>query len=164
MKNKGPHFIIDKPSKTIDVTVFFKAPLQMVWDYFTVKGNLDEWWAPKPWISKTLKMDFIENGERFYAMISPEGTAHHALQRFQHIQPLKSYEMLNAFAEPSGEPILPGSDWIFNFSAEKNGTKLDIKIYNESRERMEEQLDMGFQGGFTMTLKALQELLVKKDY
>jgi hypothetical protein len=38
-------------------------------------------------------------------------------------------------------------------------TKVNVTIYNESLERMEKQIEMGFKEGFTMTLKYLEELL-----
>jgi hypothetical protein len=40
-------------------------------------------------------------------------------------------------------------------------TTVNITIFNESRERMEQQIEMGFQGGFTMTLNYLAEMLAK---
>ena len=72
--------------------------------------------------------------------------------------------MLNAFADKDENPDLPGSDWDFNFS-EQNGpdsyrvTKVSITIKNESLTRMEKMIEMGFQGGFTMTLNYLEKLL-----
>jgi hypothetical protein len=38
---------------------------------------------------------------------------------------------------------------------------VNISIYNESRERMEKVLEMGFKEGMAMTLKNLEELLSK---
>ena len=67
--------------------------------------------------------------------------------------------MLNAFADKDENPVLPGSDWDHNFS-EKNGTTIvSISIYNESLDRLEKMIEMGFQGGFTMTLNYLENLL-----
>jgi hypothetical protein len=59
----------------------------------------------------------------------------------------------------AGHFITPGSNWDLNF-AEQNGiTKVSITIYNESLERMERMIEMGFKEGFTMTLNELNELL-----
>jgi uncharacterized protein YndB with AHSA1/START domain len=67
--------------------------------------------------------------------------------------------MLNAFADKNENPELPASDWDLNFSEENGVTKVSIIIYNESLERMEKMIEMGFQGGFTMTLNHLENLL-----
>ena len=56
-------------------------------------------------------------------------------------------------------PELPGSEWDLSFSEENGKTKVSVTIYNESLERMEKMIEMGFKEGFTMTLKSLEELL-----
>ena len=38
-------------------------------------------------------------------------------------------------------------------------TKVSVTIYNESLERLERMIEMGFKEGFTMTMKSLEELL-----
>jgi len=69
--------------------------------------------------------------------------------------------MLNAFADKDETPQLPGSDWDLNFSEQNGTTTVSVTIYNESRERMEKMIEMGFKEGFTMTLASLEELLAK---
>ena len=67
--------------------------------------------------------------------------------------------MFSAFADKDENPELPGSDWELNFTEQNGITKVSIAIYNESLERLEKQIEMGFQGGFTMTLNYLEDLL-----
>ena len=159
MNNLLFDFTVDKTTKTVSVNREFAAELSLVWDAFTKEEILDQWWAPKPWASKTKVMNFEVGGRRFYAMVSPEGEEHWSVQEFTSISPKTNFKMVNAFADKDENPELPGSEWDLNFS-EKNGTtKVSIIIYNESLERMEKQIEMGFQGGFTMTLNYLEELL-----
>ena len=54
---------------------------------------------------------------------------------------------------------MPGSEWDLSFSEENGKTKVSISIYNESLERMEKMIEMGFKEGFMMTLKSLEDLL-----
>ncbi|RZK25702.1 MAG: SRPBCC domain-containing protein, partial [Flavobacterium sp.] len=96
---------------------------------------------------------------RFYAMVSPEGQEHWAIQQYTSINPKANFKYLNAFADKDANPSLPGSDWDLNFSEENGITNVKISIYNESLERMEQMIEMGFQGGFTMTLNELDNLL-----
>jgi uncharacterized protein YndB with AHSA1/START domain len=152
-------FTVDKAAKTVYVNREFAAELSLVWDAFTKQEILDQWWAPKPWISKTKFMDFKVGGRRFYAMVSPEGQEHWSLQQFTSISPKTNFKYLNAFADKDENPDLPGSDWDLNFSEENGTTKVSIIIYNESLARMEQMMEMGFQGGFTMTLDYLEKLL-----
>ena len=152
-------FTVDKASKKVFVNKEFAADLALVWDAFTKKEILDQWWAPKPWESKTKIMNFEVGGRRFYAMVSPEGQEHWSLQKYTSISPKTNFKMLSAFADAAENPDLPGSEWDFNFSEQNGITKVGITIKNESLERMEKMIEMGFQGGFTMTLNYLETLL-----
>ena len=159
MNNLLFDFTIDKPSKTVFIKREFDAELNLVWDAFTKQEILDQWWAPKPWVSKTKIMNFEVGGRRFYAMVSPEGQEHWSVQKFTSISPKTNFKYLNAFADADENPELPGSDWDLSFSEQNGTTKVSITVYNESLERMEKLIEMGFQGGFTMTMKYLDELL-----
>ncbi len=152
-------FTVDKAAKTVFITREFAAELSQVWDAFTKQEILDQWWAPKPWESKTKFMNFEVGGRRFYAMVSPEGQEHWSIQKYTSISPTTNFKMWNAFADKDENPEMPGSDWDFNFSEASGTTKVSISIYNESLIRMEKMIEMGFQGGFTMTLNYLENLL-----
>ena len=152
-------FTVDKSSKTVFVTREFAAELSLVWDAFTKQEILDQWWAPKPWESRTKFMDFKIGGRRFYAMVGPEGQEHWSIEKYTSISPKTNFKMLNAFADKDENPELPGSDWDLNFSKQNRTTKVSITIKNESLARMEKMIEMGFQGGFTMTLNYLETLL-----
>ncbi len=151
-------FIVNKETKTILVTREFDAELSLVWDAFTKKEILDQWWAPKPYTSKTKVMDFKVGGRRFYAMVSPEGQESWAIQKYTSISPKTNYKFFNAFADKDENPQLPGSDWDLTFSEQNGTTTVHVTIYNESFERMESLLE-GFKLGFTATMKSLEDLL-----
>lgn len=160
MNNLLFDFKVDKATKTVFIEREFDAELSLVWDAFTKQEILDQWWAPKPYGSKTRKMDFKVGGRRFYAMVSAEGEAigwH--IQDYTSISPKTNFKFLSVFSDKDENPFLPGSNWDLNFSEENNKTKVRISIYNESLERMEKMLEMGFKEGFTATLNELNILL-----
>ncbi len=160
MKNNSPFdFVLDKATKTVVVTMEFNADLALVWDAFTKPEILDQWYAPKPFISKTKYMDFKVGGRRFYAMVSPEGQERWSIQKYTSISPKTNFKMFNAFADENENPQLPGSDWDLNFSEQNGTTTVNISIYNESLERLEKMIEMGFKEGFTAALNSLNELL-----
>ena len=153
-------FIVDKQTKTVSITKEFAFELSLVWDAYTKPELLDQWWAPKPLTSRTKVMDFRVGGRRFYAMVSPDGhELGWAIQKYTSISPKTNFKFFNAFADKDENLELPGSDWDFNFSEENGTTTVSISIYNESLERMEKQIEMGFKEGFTATLNYLEELL-----
>ncbi len=159
MNNLQFDFTVDKSTNSVFVTREFNAELPLVWDAFTKQEILDQWWAPKPWTSKTKFMNFKVGGRRFYAMVSPEGHESWQIQDYTSISPKTNFKYLSVFADKDENPHLPGSNWDLNFTEQNGITKVSITIYNESLERMEKMIEMGFKEGFTMTLNELNELL-----
>src|SRR5215510_15760458 len=152
-------FIVDKPTKTVTVSAEFDAELDLVWDAYTKAELLDQWWAPKPCISRTKVLDFRVGGRRFYAMVCPESDERWAIQKYTSITPKTNFKFFNAFADEYENPELPGSEWDLNFSEQDGTTKVSVSIYNESLERLERMIEMGFKEGTMMQLKNLEELL-----
>ena len=152
-------FTIDKASKTVFITREFDAGLSLVWDAFTTAELLDQWVAPKPWTARTKYMDFKVGGQRFYAMVSPEGQERWAIQKYLSINPKTHFKMFNAFADEDENPELPGSEWDYTFSEQEGKTTVRIAIYNESLARLEKMIEMGFTEGFKMSMHNLEKLL-----
>jgi uncharacterized protein YndB with AHSA1/START domain len=154
-------FIVDKQTKTVSITKEFAFELSLVWDAYTKPELLDQWWAPKPFASRTKVMDFRVGGRRFYAMVSPDGQERWALQEYTSISPKTNFKLFNAFADEDENPELPGSDWDLTFSEQDGTTKVSISIYNESLERLEKMVEMGFEEGTMSQLDSLEDLLAK---
>ena len=159
MSNLQFDFNVDLANNTVLVVREFDAALSLVWDAFTKPEILDQWWAPKPFESRTKVMDFQVGGRRFYAMVSPEGHEMWQVQQYTSITPKTNFKYLSAFADKDENMNLPGSDWDLTFSEENGKTKVSISIYNESQERMQKMIEMGFKEGFTMTLNYLDQIL-----
>ena len=93
-------FIVDKQTKTVSITKEFAFELSLVWDAYTKPELLDQWWAPKPFASRTKVMDFRVGGRRFYAMVSPDGQElGWVLQKYTSINPKTNFKLFNAFAD-----------------------------------------------------------------
>jgi uncharacterized protein YndB with AHSA1/START domain len=159
MNNLLFDFTVDKAAKTVHITREFAANLSLVWDAFTRAEILDQWVAPKPFVSKTKYMDFKVGGRRFYAMVSPEGLERWQIQKYISISPKTHFKMFSAFADKEENPELPGSDWDFTFSEQNGNTTVQIIIYNESLARMEKMIEMGFSEGYKMSMINLENLL-----
>lgn len=152
-------FTVNKETKTVAITAEFDAGLDLVWDAYTKPELLDQWYAPKPWTSRTKYMDFRVGGRRFYAMVSPEGVERWSLQEYRSITPKTNFKLFNTFADADENPELPGSDWNLNFSEENGKTTVRAFIYNESLERLERMIEMGVMQGMEAQLENLKELL-----
>ena len=137
MTNSSHLTTLDKSTKTVFVSMEFEADLSLVWDVFTKQGILDQWYAPKPWVSKTKAMNFEVGRRRFYAMVSPAGEERWSIQKYASISPKTNFKMFNVFADKDGIPELPGFNWDLTFSEEDGTTKVSITIVNESLDRLE---------------------------
>lgn len=158
-------FKVDKSTKTVFVNREFAAGLSLVWKAFTKQEILDQWWAPKPWASKTKFMNFEVGGRRFYAMVSPEGEEHWSIQDFTSISPTNNFKMHSSFADKD-ENInteMPASDWDLNFNEQNGTTKVYIVIKHKALSDLEKMIEMGFKEGFTMTLNELETLLQEQN-
>ena len=101
-------------------------------------------------------------------MVSPEGQERWAIQKYTSISPKTNFKLFNAFADKDENPELPGSEWNYTFSEQnarpdepvgRGTTTVNITIYNESLERMEKMIEMGFTEGFKMSMNNLENLL-----
>jgi uncharacterized protein YndB with AHSA1/START domain len=154
-------FTVDEASNSVFITREFDAELSLVWDAFTKQEILDQWWAPKPLVSKTKVMNFEVGGRRFYAMVWPEGQEHWGVKRYTFIHPKTNIKWLSSFTDKD-ENInaeLPTSEWELNFSEHNGMTKVRIVIKNKTLAEIEMMIQMGFKEGFTMTLNELENLL-----
>ena len=154
-------FVVDKQTKTVSITKEFAFELSLVWDAYTKPELLDQWWAPKPLTSRTKVIDFRVGGRRFYAMVSPDGQERWGLQKYTSISPKTNFKLFNCFADEDENPELPGSDWDLTFSEQDGTTKVSISIYNESLERLEKMVAMGFKEGTMSQMENLEDLLAK---
>ena len=100
-------FTVDKGTKTIHITREFAAGLDLVWDAFTKPEILDQWYAPKPYQSRTKEMDFREGGRWLYTMVAPEvapeSVKRYSLVEFIKIQPKTNFSTRNTFADENGK-------------------------------------------------------------
>lgn len=148
---------------TVYVMKVFQADAPKVWDYFTKSELLDQWWAPKPWKCETVEMTFKEGGVWHYAMAGPDGERMYAQVKYGEITEHRSFDGVSAFCDAKGiinEDLSPPK-WLFGFTGVEGGTKVTVNIHFASSEVMKHLMEMGFEGGFTMGLNQLDELLGK---
>jgi uncharacterized protein YndB with AHSA1/START domain len=155
------NFTLDKENLTVTIERSFDAPVDLVWRAWTEAELLAQWWAPKPWKAVTKDMDFREGGRWLYAMTGPDGQKMWDLKTFLKIDPKNSFTYRSTFSDENGDlaPGTQGSTWVNTFTEKDGGTLVTNVIRNESLERLEAQLKMGFKEGYTMGLDQLEALL-----
>ena len=154
-------FTVDTEKKTITVEREFAAERPLVWDAYTKREILDQWWAPKPWKAKTKSLDFKEGGKWVYAMVGPKGEEQWCLANYKSIQAKKKFTWLDAFADPKGNvnKDMPQSKWELSFSDKGQYTLVHIQISYDELKALEETIKMGFKDGLALAMENLDELL-----
>ena len=157
------NFNTDVAGKKITVSRDYTAPVEKVWRCWTEKELLDQWWAPRPWKSKTKTMEFRVGGLWLYAMVGPGGEKHWARADYLGIEPYKCFSLQDSFCDENGviNNRLPGLHWTIQFSPVSAGTRVAAEINFSSGQDLKTILEMGFQEGFTAGLNNLEELLEK---
>jgi uncharacterized protein YndB with AHSA1/START domain len=159
------HFVFkkDNVNRKILVERGFNAPLAEVWAAWTESDLLDQWWAPKPWKAETKTMDFRPGGLWIYAMVSPDGLRMFSRVDFEAINSQKSFSYFCAFCDENGVKSADFSmiTWNIAFVELAAGTQVNVAIDFEKQADFEKMMAMGFEGGFTMGLANLDELLAK---
>lgn len=156
-------FIVNKENNTLTIVREFNAERQLVWDCYTKSELLDQWFAPKPFLTKTKSMEFKNGGHWHYAMVDPKGNEHWGYTEYYDINPIDSYRTLDGFCDSEGtiNENLPRAKWNLTFSDNgENSTVTNVVVY-ESLNDLETVINMGMKEGLTLTLEKLDELLAR---
>jgi uncharacterized protein YndB with AHSA1/START domain len=151
----------DAEKKKIFVKRKFNAQPEKVWEAWTKAEVLDQWWAPKPFKTRTKEMDFREGGRWFYAMVGPDGSESWVRMDIKTVSPLKSFTAYDAFTYENGKinNELPGMEWKCEFTKSDSGTLVSVELSFASEEDMKKIVEMGFEEGFSSALNNLDEVL-----
>ncbi|MCB0517538.1 MAG: SRPBCC domain-containing protein [Lewinellaceae bacterium] len=155
-------FLVDKENNTLTIRREFAAGRQLVWDCYTKSELLDQWFAPKPFTTKTKSMVFSPGGHWHYAMIDPSnGNEYWGWTEYLTIRPIDFYTSLDAFSNEAGEinDKLPRAKWVTTFTDKGEHALVETVVTYNSLTDLEAILQMGMEGGMRSTMERLDELL-----
>lgn len=155
-------FIADMQTSRLTVRREFAGKRQLVWDCHTRQEFLDQWFAPRPLVTRTKHMSFTEGGYWHYAMVTPDGQAFWNRLDYLSIHPIDRYAALDGFCDESGavNPDLPRSRWEVSFADTAPArTLVTTVVQYSSPADVQKVIDMGMKEGMTSTLERLDDLL-----
>ncbi|MCW3122953.1 MAG: hypothetical protein JWQ38_2445 [Flavipsychrobacter sp.] len=153
----------DLANRKLNITREFAAPVEKVWKAWTDSSILDKWWAPRPWKAETKTMNFTEGGMWLYCMAGPNGEQSWNKVDFKTIEPGHSFTAVSTFCDEQGNIVetFPTMHWHNVFQANGDKSKMAITITFDKEADLAKILEMGFEGGFTMGLNNLDEVLAQ---
>lgn len=156
-------FLVDRKNNTLTVKREFAAERQLVWDCYTKRELLDQWFAPAPFTTKTRSMEFREGGHWIYAMVEPGGQEHWGRTDYLTIKPIDYYTSFDGFGDAEGNlnPDLPRAEWRVTFTDLGNNTMVETIVKYKSLTDLEMVVQMGMEQGMKATLEKLDTLLEK---
>ena len=158
-------FTVDKENNTVNVSREFAANLELVWEAWTNPEILDQWWAPKPYQTRTKSMDFREGGMWLYEMYNTESKdqqeCHWCKNDYHKIVNQSMFSGLDAFCDENGEvnKEMPRTFWTNTFNEQGETTTVNIVAQYDSLADLEMVIKMGFKEGFTMALENLDQYI-----
>ena len=152
-------FIQEKGTLTVKRT--FNADVALVWRAWTEAEILDKWWAPKPWYSKTKRMEFKVGGYRLYSMNGPEGEVMWGRTNYATIKQHKEFTGTDVFCDENGisDGSFPERKYSNQFIGQGGQTEIVTTTVYESEEALQQMLELGMQEGYELTLNHLEEWL-----
>jgi uncharacterized protein YndB with AHSA1/START domain len=151
----------DPATLTMVVTAEFDAPVERVWQLWADPRQLERWWGPPTYPATVVDHDLVPGGVVTYFMTGPEGDKSHGRWRVLAVDPPRSLEVEDGFADDTGNPNpdLPTTTMRVALSEEGGTTQVVITSTFPSREAMEQLVDMGMEEGLRASMGQMDEVI-----
>ncbi len=146
---------------TLTLTADFAAPPERVWQLWADPRQLERWWGPPNYPATFEQHDLTPGGEATYFMTAPEGDKYRGWWRVAAVNPPKSLEFTDGFADQDGEPVadMPTTRVSVHLSEHDGGTRMELRSVFDSREGMEKLDSMGMAEGLRLAVGQMDGLL-----
>jgi uncharacterized protein YndB with AHSA1/START domain len=154
---------IDKDFDRLTLTLVadFDAPTERVWQLWADPRQLERWWGPPSHPATVEEHDLTPGGEVTYFMTGPEGERSRGWWRVTSVNPPKSLEFTDGFADQDGTPMaeMPTTTVQMQLTERDGGTRMELRSVFGSREQMEQLLSMGMTEGLQQAVGQMDALL-----
>lgn len=152
----------DAERLTLTITAEFDAPIESVWQLWENPRHLEQWWGPPTYPATFVDHDFMPGGRINYFMTSPEGNKYQGWWRVLRLDPPRSLEFEDGFADDAGDPNpeMPTSIIRVNITARTPKTsRMAIETTFSSRAAMDQLLAMGMDEGMAAAMGQIPDIL-----
>jgi uncharacterized protein YndB with AHSA1/START domain len=135
----------DFDSLTLTLVADFDAPIERVWQLWADPRQLERWWGPPGHPATVEEHDLTPGGGVTYFMTGPEGEKYRGWWRITSVDPPKSLEFTDGFADQDGTPVaeMPTTTVQMQLGEHDGGTRMVLRSVFDSREHMEQVVNMG---------------------
>jgi uncharacterized protein YndB with AHSA1/START domain len=151
----------DPEAMTMTITARFDARIERVWEIWSDPRRLERWWGPPEYPATVLEHDLSAGGTVAYALTGAGGDRHHGVWRVLHVDPPRSLEIEDSFADENGKPNaeMPAVVMRVTLTETPSGTEMAIVTRFPSVDAMERLVAMGMEAGITSSVAQIDGLL-----
>jgi uncharacterized protein YndB with AHSA1/START domain len=154
---------IDKDFDNLTLTLVadFDAPTERVWQLWADPRKLERWWGPPSHPATVEDHDLTPGGDVTYFMTSPDGQKYRGWWRITSVDPPKSMEFTDGFADQDGKPAadMPTTTVQMRLTEHDGGTRMELRSVFDSLEQMEQLVRMGMVEGLEQAVGQMDALL-----
>lgn len=153
----------DTERLTMTIDTHLAASPERAWQLWSDPRQLERWWGPPTHPATVTDHDLSTGGRVAYHMTGPDGEQYHGWWRVIDVDPPKSLEFDDGFADAEGEPNpdMPSTTTHVTLEADGNGTLMRITTHFPSLEAMEQVLAMGAAEGMQQALGQIDAILAE---
>jgi len=146
---------------TLILVADFGAPLERVWQLWADPRQLERWWGPPSHPATVEQHDLTPGGDVTYFMTDPEGEQYRGWWRVTSVNPPRSLEFTDGFADQDGTPLadMPITTTRIELSEHDGGTRMRLRSVFDSREQMDQLLSIGAAEGLQQAVGQMDALL-----
>jgi uncharacterized protein YndB with AHSA1/START domain len=143
----------------------FDAPVERVWQLWADPRQLERWWGPPTFPATVQTHDLAVGGEVSYLMSGPGGEKSHGWWRVTSVDPPRSLEFTDGFANEDGSPNTetPTTAVRMRLSEHEGGTRMELRFGFDSREHMEQLERLGMFEGIPQSIGQMDAALEHAD-
>jgi uncharacterized protein YndB with AHSA1/START domain len=153
----------DYDNLTTTLVADLDASIDEVWQLWADPRKLERWWGPPTYPATFEKHDLSPGGEVSYFMTGPEGDQPRGWWRVTSVDPPTSLQFTDGFALDDGTPNeeLPVTKVHVRLTESGDGTRMEIQSTYESREEMDQLIEMGALEGIRESVSQMPALLAE---
>src|SRR6476660_514735 len=146
---------------TLVVVADFDATPERVWQLWADPRKLERWWGPPSYPATVQQYDLTPGGGVRYFMTGPEGEKYRGWWRVTSVNPPKSLEFRDGFADQDGNPApdMPTTMVSMQLTEHGGGTRMELRTVFDTREAMERLASMGMTEGMREAVGQMDALL-----
>jgi len=154
----------DPAALTLTVVADYNVPVERLWAAYADPRQLERFWGPAEWPATFTRHDMAVGGWSHYHMTGPDGTVSRGWWRYLAVDPLRTIEVEDGFANEAGEPNLdmPSMRMIFAFTSTPTGSRFESTTYFNSLDEMEKLVEMGMLEGMRSAMGQIDGVLAER--